>query len=94
MQGITNRRARFRTVVALVIAGREYLFEGRVEGHILNSEAGSGGFGYDPLFVPDGYDLTFAQMDETLKNAISHRGEAMRKMAEFLKVYDLLKNAP
>jgi XTP/dITP diphosphohydrolase len=92
MQGITNRRARFRTVVALIIAGKEYLFEGRVEGRLLESEAGAGGFGYDPLFVPDGYDLTFAQMDESVKNAVSHRGEAMRKMAEFLKVYDQVKN--
>lgn len=85
MQGEKNRRARFRTVVALIWNGKEFLFEGKVEGYLLETEAGQGGFGYDPLFVPDGYELTFAQMDESLKNSISHRGEAVRKMAEFLK---------
>lgn len=87
MKGISDRRARFRTVVALIIEGREYLFEGKVEGHLLETEAGTHGFGYDPLFVPEGYDITFAQMDESTKNAISHRGEAIRKMADFLKKY-------
>ncbi|MGC8865623.1 MAG: RdgB/HAM1 family non-canonical purine NTP pyrophosphatase [Bacteroidales bacterium] len=90
MQGINNRRARFRTVVALILNGKEYLFEGKVEGHLLEAESGQGGFGYDPLFVPDGYELTFAQMDESLKNSISHRGEAIRKMAEFLYAYKQL----
>ncbi|NLH53834.1 MAG: RdgB/HAM1 family non-canonical purine NTP pyrophosphatase [Bacteroidales bacterium] len=87
MKGISDRRARFRTVVALIIEGREYLFEGKVEGHLLETEAGTHGFGYDPLFVPEDYDITFAQMDESTKNAISHRGEAIRKMADFLKKY-------
>ncbi|MDK2910062.1 MAG: XTP/dITP diphosphohydrolase [Bacteroidales bacterium] len=87
MKGISDRRARFRTVVALIIEGREYLFEGKVEGYLLETEAGTHGFGYDPLFVPEGYDVTFAQMDESTKNAISHRGEAIRKMADFLKKY-------
>lgn len=90
MQGVKNRRARFRTVVALILNGKEFLFEGKVEGHLLEAEAGQGGFGYDPLFVPDGYQLTFAQMDESLKNSISHRGEAVRRMAEFLQTYQQL----
>lgn len=90
MQGVKDRRARFRTVVVLILNGKEFLFEGKVEGHLLDTEAGQGGFGYDPLFVPDGYQLTFAQMDESLKNSISHRGEAVRRMAEFLKAYKQL----
>lgn len=85
MQGISDRRARFRTVVALIIDGKEFLFEGKVDGYLLEAEAGTHGFGYDPLFVPQGKDITFAQMDESTKNLISHRGEAIRKVALFLK---------
>lgn len=83
MKGISDRRARFRTVVALIIEGREYLFEGKVEGHLLETEAGTHGFGYDPLFVPEDYDITFAQMDESTKNAISHRGKRSEKWLIF-----------
>ncbi len=87
LQGVSDRRAQFRTVVALILGGKEYVFEGKVRGHLLELEAGEKGFGYDPLFVPEGYNLTFAQMDEALKNAISHRGEAFQKMANFLEFY-------
>jgi len=85
MKGVGNRRARFRTVISLILDGEEHLFEGVVEGHIANFEAGCGGFGYDPLFVPDGFDVSFAEMTAGEKNAVSHRGRAVRKLAEFLK---------
>lgn len=84
MEGVENRRARFRTVIALIIGGREHLFEGEVAGVITTARAGVGGFGYDPIFRPDGFDVTFAEMDATAKNAISHRGRAVARLAEFL----------
>ena len=84
LEGCADRSARFRTVVALILDGREYLFEGRVDGRIVESESGDGGFGYDPLFMPDGFDRTFAQMDGDEKNSVSHRGRAVRKLAGFL----------
>lgn len=80
-----DRSAHFRTVIALILDGREYLFEGRVDGRIAESEAGCGGFGYDPLFVPEGFDKTFAEMGADEKNAISHRGRAVRRLVEFLQ---------
>ena len=80
-----DRSAHFRTVIALILDGREYLFEGRVDGRITESEAGCGGFGYDPLFVPEGFDKTFAEMNAEEKNAISHRGRAVRRLVEFLQ---------
>jgi len=79
-----NRRARFRTVIALLSHGREYLFEGTVNGTIINEKKGSDGFGYDPVFLPDGYDVTFAEMSLAEKNKISHRASAFRKLKEFL----------
>ena len=85
LEGVTNRKARFRTVISLILDGEEHLFEGIVEGRITESAAGCGGFGYDPLFVPDGYDCTFAEMSAEEKNAISHRGRAVQKLVEFLK---------
>ena len=85
LEGKENRRARFRTVISLIMDGEEHLFEGIVEGRIAESEAGCGGFGYDPLFVPDGFDCTFAEMSAEQKNAISHRGRAVQKLVEFLK---------
>ncbi len=85
LKGITNRHARFRTVISLIMNGEEHLFEGIVEGRIAECEAGCGGFGYDPLFIPDGYDCTFAEMSAEEKNAISHRGRAVQKLVEFLK---------
>lgn len=84
MEGAADRRARFRTVVALILDNKEYLFEGIVEGRIAEAESGAEGFGYDPLFVPDGFERTFAEMSAEEKNAVSHRGRAVRKLAEFL----------
>ncbi len=84
LAGETNRRARFRTVIALILGGEEYLFEGVVEGTIDRCERGDEGFGYDPLFVPEGSTRTFAQMTAEEKNAISHRGRAVRKLVDFL----------
>ena len=85
LEGITDRTARFRTVIALILDGVEYTFEGRVEGTIATAESGSEGFGYDPLFVHSGEIITFAQMSAEAKNAISHRGRAVAKLVNFLK---------
>lgn len=85
LAGAADRSAHFRTVIALILDGREYLFVGRVDGRIAESEAGCGGFGYDPLFVPEGFDKTFAEMGADEKNAISHRGRAVRRLVEFLQ---------
>jgi XTP/dITP diphosphohydrolase len=79
-----NRRARFRTVIALVYERREYLFEGRIDGRIIKERRGSEGFGYDPVFVPDGYDKTFAELGTDEKNKISHRAIATKKLSEWL----------
>ncbi|MCB0823766.1 MAG: non-canonical purine NTP diphosphatase [Bacteroidales bacterium] len=84
MAGQANRKAQFRTVIALILEGQEYLFEGIVKGEILTERHGDKGFGYDPIFKPDGFDLSFAEMDLDDKNEISHRGRATRKLAEFL----------
>jgi XTP/dITP diphosphohydrolase len=84
MQGAGNRRARFRTVIALILDGTEYFFEGTVEGEITTERRGNGGFGYDPVFLAEGYDRTFAEMPLPDKNKISHRARAMRKLIEFL----------
>lgn len=84
LSGECNRRARFRTVIALILGGEEHLFEGIVEGTIIDTEQGSEGFGYDPLFIPDGHAQTFAQMTTDEKNAVSHRARAVRKLAAFL----------
>lgn len=83
-----NRKARFRTVIALILDGTEYLFEGIVNGEIITEKRGTGGFGYDPVFLPDGKLLTFAQMDLTEKNTISHRARAFEKLREFLFHYN------
>ena len=85
LKDTNNRKARFRTVVALIINGETHLFEGIVNGTILESLSGTGGFGYDPLFLPDGYTKTLAELSYEEKNLISHRGIAMRKLAEFLQ---------
>ena len=84
LTGEENRRARFRTVICLIEGGEEHLFEGIVEGRIIDHETGTEGFGYDPLFVPEGFDRTFAEMSADEKNAISHRGRAVRKLVEYL----------
>mgnify|MGYP001047146518 CR=1 FL=1 len=80
----TNRNARFRTVIALILEGKEYLFEGIVNGKIISERRGRMGFGYDPVFVPDGGKLTFAEMDLDAKNLISHRARAFAKLKSFL----------
>lgn len=84
---IENRKARFRTVIALNINGEQHFFEGVVNGKILTEEHGDGGFGYDPIFQPDGYDLSFSEMGMDEKNKISHRGRATAKLVEFLNNY-------
>lgn len=81
---IKNRKARFRTVISLVAEGKEYLFEGIAEGTILTEKKGSKGFGYDPVFCPDGFTSTFAEMDLNTKNKISHRGMAFEKLVNYL----------
>ena len=84
LEGKTNRQARFRTVIALILGGKEHLFEGIVEGVIDTKENGTEGFGYDPLFLPEGSSRSFAEMTAEEKNAISHRGRAVRKLVDFL----------
>ena len=81
-----DRSAQFRTVVALLLNGQEVLFEGIVTGRIGTERHGDGGFGYDPVFIPDGYDVTFSEMPPESKNLISHRGRAVRKLADYLKL--------
>jgi len=84
LEGSENRRAHFSTVISLIIGGKEYFFEGKVFGNIIESKSGEGGFGYDPVFIPDGYKTTFAEMSPELKNSISHRGIAVTKLSVFL----------
>ena len=85
MQGIAKRKACFRTVIALILNGEEHLFEGRADGEILTEQHGNAGFGYDPIFRPEGYAERFAEMSVEEKNKISHRGKATQKLAAFLK---------
>jgi len=85
MKEVTERKARFRTVISLVIKGEIMHFEGIVEGSILHERRGEEGFGYDPVFLPHGYDQSFAEMDLELKNSISHRGRATRKLIDYLR---------
>ncbi|MCH5239197.1 MAG: non-canonical purine NTP diphosphatase [Muribaculaceae bacterium] len=84
MEGEKNRKAKFVTVVALILGDNEYIFEGEVKGLISETHSGVNGFGYDPVFVPENSSLSFAEMTSEDKNAISHRGRAMRKLADFL----------
>jgi XTP/dITP diphosphohydrolase len=84
LKGARDRKARFKTVVSLIWEGDEHLFEGIVEGTIRHQPVGSGGFGYDPIFQPDGYNITFAEMSLEEKNKISHRAKAMEKLITFL----------
>jgi XTP/dITP diphosphohydrolase len=85
LQNQANRKARFRTVISLIWNGAEYFFEGTVEGTIRHERSGTEGFGYDPIFQPDGYDVTFAQMSLDEKNSISHRAKAMEQLVAFLR---------
>lgn len=84
LEGKTNRNARFKTVLALIYEGKEYLFEGIVEGEIVQSEKGGNGFGYDPIFRAKGQQKTFAEMNGDEKNEISHRAIALNKLVDFL----------
>lgn len=84
LKGIKNRKAQFRTSICLIIDGKEFLFEGSVQGKILEARQGEEGFGYDPIFRPEGYDISFAEMDLKEKNKISHRGRATAKLVEYL----------
>lgn len=86
LEGQKNRRACFRCVVTLLLGDRKLCFEGRMDGRIAENKAGCGGFGYDPVFIPDAYpDKTVAELGEDVKNSISHRGQAVRAMAKWLK---------
>ena len=84
LDGAENQRAQFKTVIALIIDGREYLFEGVVQGEITSKKSGLAGFGYDPIFKPLGYNVTFSEMSMEEKNKISHRGKAVRKLINYL----------
>lgn len=90
LDGKSNRKAFFRTVIALIIGGKEHLFEGKIEGEILKQLTGTNGFGYDPIFKPKGYEKTFAEMDLLEKSTISHRGIAVEQLANFLKQFSAL----
>ncbi|MEJ2595226.1 MAG: non-canonical purine NTP diphosphatase [bacterium] len=85
MEGAQNRKARFRTVISLILEGNEYTFEGIVNGRIILEPRGSEGFGYDPVFVPEGYTQTFAELSAEEKNNISHRSRAVQKLANYLR---------
>ena len=85
LKGVENRKAAFRTVIALNLDGKSFYFEGRCDGRITEAQRGTDGFGYDPIFQPDGFEETFAEMSHEEKNAISHRGRATQKLIAFLK---------
>ena len=91
LKGIKDRTARFKTVIALIMNSNRYLFEGVVEGRIIETPMGAAGFGYDPIFVPNGYTDTFAQMSLALKNSMSHRSRATHKLIEFIKTLSIAK---
>ena len=84
LQGVANRKACFRSVICLILNGESYFFEGRIEGEIIDTQKGTDGFGYDPIFIPDGFTETFAEMPIEKKNSISHRGIATQKLINFL----------
>lgn len=87
LKNYENRKAQFRTVIALIIDGKVYFFDGKVEGEILKSKTGTDGFGYDPIFKPNGLNQSFAEISMEQKNEISHRGIAVRKLVDFLNKY-------
>jgi len=87
LEGQKNRKSQFRTIISLWLDGKEKLFEGIVKGTVLTEKHGDNGFGYDPIFMPDGVDCSFAEMSLREKNSISHRGIAVRKLTAFLKEY-------
>lgn len=85
LEGKSDRNARFVTVLCLIRNGKEYFFEGEIKGKILEEKRGTNGFGYDPIFVPEGFDKSFAELDAAQKNKISHRSNALAKMQEYLQ---------
>lgn len=85
LEGKENRKAQFRTAISLILDGKEYLFEGVIKGEIIKEKRGDSGFGYDPIFKPEGYDRTFAELGNDIKNQISHRALAVQKLCEFLQ---------
>lgn len=94
LNGVDNRKAHFKTIMSLIINGQEYLFEGIINGTIIKEKRGTNGFGYDPVFVPDGYNKTFAEMTKEEKSSISHRGIALKKLVEFIKTSSGLRPPP
>ena len=86
LKGCDNRKAQFRTVISLILNGKEFLFEGVVKGQITTQKSGTEGFGYDPVFIPEGYHQSFAEMTMVQKNTISHRALATQKLAKFLNL--------
>lgn len=84
LEGKENRKAQFRTAISLILNGKEYLFEGVIKGEIIKEKRGDSGFGYDPIFKPEGYEQTFAELGNEIKNKISHRALAVNKLCEFL----------
>ena len=85
LDGKENRKAQFRTAISLILDGKEYLFEGVIKGEIIKEKRGDSGFGYAPIFKPEGYDQTFAELGNDIKNQISHRALAVQKLCEFLQ---------
>lgn len=85
LNNISDRKAQFRTVVALIMDGKEYMFEGKIKGSIITEEKGTAGFGYDPVFMPGGYNQTFAELGNGIKNNVSHRALAVKALCEYLK---------
>lgn len=88
LEGKADRSARFKTIISLFVNGEQHFFEGTVEGHIINERTGTEGFGYDPIFIPNGYEKTFAEMSLEEKNKISHRSQAVAKLVDFLNNYN------
>jgi XTP/dITP diphosphohydrolase len=91
LQGVTNRKASFVTIIALILNDENYFFEGKIEGEIMEREKGTNGFGYDPIFKPLGYNKTFAELTSVEKNSISHRALTTKKLNDFLKKCPILK---
>ena len=91
LDGVTNRNAVFKTVIALIIKGKEFFFEGDIDGNILTNKTGHQGFGYDPIFLPKGYEISFAEMSLGEKNNISHRAKAVKKLIHFLNERNIIK---
>ena len=84
LKGEDHRAAKFRTVIALIVDGETTIFQGECQGCISNTKSGLKGFGYDPIFIPDGFNISFAEMDKAEKGLISHRGKAVKKLVQFL----------